>query len=83
MKITHNTILTINSGSSSIKFSLYQMGQSETLILSGIIEGIGRKPTVLKIKEPRVREFLGITWIFMTITPVLKPFLNGSEKIAP
>ncbi len=34
-------ILTINSGSSSIKFSLYRMGGSEELILSGEIEGIG------------------------------------------
>jgi acetate kinase len=46
-----NRILTINSGSSSIKFSLYQMGQSESLILSGIIERIGLKPTILKIKD--------------------------------
>jgi acetate kinase len=48
-----NRILTINSGSSSIKFSLYQMGQSESLILSGIIERIGLKPTILKIKDAR------------------------------
>ncbi len=37
-------ILTINSGSSSIKLSLYRMGQgpSETLLLSGIIGNIGQ-----------------------------------------
>ncbi|MGB7291171.1 MAG: acetate/propionate family kinase [Thermodesulfobacteriota bacterium] len=46
-----NLILTINSGSSSIKFSVYQMGQSESLILSGIIERIGLKPTILKIRD--------------------------------
>jgi len=34
-------ILTINSGSSSIKFSLYRMGQRETLALRGEIQGIG------------------------------------------
>jgi acetate kinase len=34
-------ILTINSGSSSIKFSLYGMASEETLMLSGNIEGIG------------------------------------------
>jgi acetate kinase len=34
-------ILTINSGSSSIKFSLYDMGPEETLMLSGSISGIG------------------------------------------
>src|SRR5512147_3094509 len=34
-------ILTINSGSSSIKFSLYDMGDGEVLVLSGKAEGIG------------------------------------------
>ncbi len=34
-------ILTINSGSSSIKFSLYDMGDEETLLLSGNASGIG------------------------------------------
>ncbi len=36
-------ILTINSGSSSVKFSLYLMGRKEeALLLSGIISGIGQ-----------------------------------------
>lgn len=34
-------VLTINSGSSSLKFSLYEMGQAETRILSGSLERIG------------------------------------------
>jgi acetate kinase len=51
MGLNNNRILTINSGSSSIKFSLYEMGQSETLILSGVIERIGQKSTILKIKD--------------------------------
>ena len=36
-------ILTINSGSSSIKIALYQMERAETLILTGSIERIGLK----------------------------------------
>jgi acetate kinase len=36
-------ILTINSGSSSVKVSLYQMEQAETLTLSGSVERIGLK----------------------------------------
>jgi acetate kinase len=35
-------ILTINSGSSSVKFSLYQMGTEESLQLSGIFGEIGQ-----------------------------------------
>ena len=34
-------VLTINSGSSSLKFSLYAMGQTETRALSGSLERIG------------------------------------------
>jgi len=34
-------ILTINSGSSSIKFSLYGLGETEVLILKGELAGIG------------------------------------------
>ena len=36
-----NHILTINSGSSSIKFSLYNMERCEDKVLSGEVEGIG------------------------------------------
>ncbi len=41
-----NQILTINSGSSSIKFSLYKMGFREERVLSGKLEGIGEKETI-------------------------------------
>lgn len=34
-------ILTMNSGSSSLKFSLYEMGPAESLILAGSVERIG------------------------------------------
>ena len=54
-----NHILTINSGSSSIKFSVYQIGHSESLILSGIIERIGLKPTILKFKDAQGETNLG------------------------
>jgi acetate kinase len=44
-------ILTINSGSSSLKCSLYEIGQSETLILSGSIERIGLRGSHFRIKD--------------------------------
>ena len=37
-----STVLTINSGSSSIKFSIYMMATEETLLCRGGLEGIGR-----------------------------------------
>lgn len=46
----HN-ILTINSGSSSIKFSLYRMGSVETAVLSGTIGGISRGSAIFHVKD--------------------------------
>jgi acetate kinase len=44
-------ILTINSGSSSIKFSLYQMGEAERLVFAGKIERIGLSPSLFHVKD--------------------------------
>jgi acetate kinase len=44
-------ILTVNSGSSSVKFGLYEMGQDENLLLSGSLERIGLRRGVFKIKD--------------------------------
>ena len=43
MKSTKNNILTINGGSSSIKFAIYETGAALTQILGGSIENIGSK----------------------------------------
>jgi acetate kinase len=43
-------ILTINSGSSSVKFALFQMGSTESLVLSGRMERIGLSGGVFKAK---------------------------------
>jgi acetate kinase len=44
-------IFTINSGSSSIKFSLYHMGSIETQMLSGSASGIGLASGLFHIKD--------------------------------
>ncbi len=44
-------ILTINSGSSSLKYSLYQMGQGETRALAGEIERIGLRGGVFRMRD--------------------------------
>ena len=44
-------ILTINSGSSSIKFSLYRMSQTQDLFLSGSIERIGLKASLFTVHD--------------------------------
>jgi acetate kinase len=44
-------ILTINSGSSSLKIALFLMGKKETLELSAHIDRIGRSPSHFQIKD--------------------------------
>ncbi len=44
-------ILTINSGSSSVKVSLFKMEESEELVLFGILERIGLRSGVFQIKD--------------------------------
>jgi acetate kinase len=44
-------ILTINSGSSSIKFGLYSMGEIETGVPSGSIVGIGLGSGMFRVKD--------------------------------
>lgn len=45
-------ILTINSGSSSLKFALWEMGPPETLLLRGAIDRIGLPGGTLRVQQP-------------------------------
>jgi acetate kinase len=46
-----SNILTINSGSSSIKFALYRMERDETVIFSGSVGGIGAGSGFFRVKD--------------------------------
>ncbi|MGH6899994.1 MAG: acetate/propionate family kinase [Geminicoccaceae bacterium] len=46
-------ILTINGGSSSLKFALYHMGEPDTLLWSGRMEGIGLEAGRFHVKDAR------------------------------
>lgn len=48
-------ILTINSGSSSVKFSIYRMGDEESRLFSGLIERIGLKGGSFTVKDAEGR----------------------------
>jgi acetate kinase len=49
-KPTHATVLTINGGSSSIKFALFEAGDSLRRVLEGEIERIGLPDATLRVK---------------------------------
>jgi acetate kinase len=51
MKSTQRSILTINGGSSSIKFALYEIDGTLTQLLSGEVENIGTGNTILGIDD--------------------------------
>lgn len=50
MKPANSSILTINGGSSSIKFALFEAGDSLRRILEGGIERIGLPEPTLRVK---------------------------------
>ncbi|SDF17780.1 acetate/propionate family kinase [Terriglobus roseus] len=52
MSVTHKTILTLNSGSSSLKFGVFaNSDDDEELLLSGSAQGIGRDDGTLQIQS--------------------------------
>jgi hypothetical protein len=50
MKSADPRVLTINGGSSSIKFALFEAGDSLRRILEGVIERIGLPEATLRVK---------------------------------
>jgi acetate kinase len=57
-----DAVLTINAGSSSLKFSLYRVdGQAPALALEGQIEGIGTAPH-MKVKDAGGKELADRRW---------------------
>ena len=53
---TVERILTINTGSSSLKIALYEMGSGETRTLSGEVERIGMPEFAAQIGEQKRRQ---------------------------
>lgn len=53
MKSSHPCILTINGGSSSIRFALFEAGSALTRTLGGKVERIGLPDPVLRVKGAR------------------------------
>jgi acetate kinase len=51
-------VLTINSGSSSVKFDLHEIGDSEELVLSGRLERIGLRFGKFQIKDASGRSLI-------------------------
>ena len=50
MKTADRRILTINGGSSSIKFALFEAGDAAVCILRGVIDGIGLSEPTLRVE---------------------------------
>lgn len=51
-KTAKNTVLTINGGSSSIKFALYEVDLRLNKLLSGEVENIGQKNAAIRFNNP-------------------------------
>jgi len=68
-------ILTINSGSSSIKFSLYRMGRSEELVLKGEIVGIGLSGSLFHARDAAAQSLVKVQQSFPDHRAALKRLL--------
>ncbi len=51
-------VLTINSGSSSVKLALYEMGETERLVLSGSLDRIGLRGGGFRIRDSDAKPLL-------------------------
>jgi acetate kinase len=70
------TILVLNSGSSSLKFGLFRhAGDDESLLLEGSAEGIGRDDGSLRIKSPDGR-------VLVQQERVLESQIDALQKLA-
>jgi len=70
------TILVLNSGSSSLKFGLFRRaGNDESLLLEGSAEGIGRDDGSLRIKSPDGR-------VLVRQERVLESQIDALQKLA-
>ena len=56
MKVINDTILTINGGSSSIKFTIYELEKVLTQILSGSIENINSQNSTFNFTNSKTKE---------------------------
>jgi acetate kinase len=52
MNPINSSVLTVNGGSSSVKFALFEMGDPPRRILEGAIDRIGMPEAVLRVKGP-------------------------------
>ena len=48
-------VLTLNSGSSSVKYAVYEMGRSERMVLSGSVERIGLRGSRFRMRDAEGR----------------------------
>ncbi len=65
MKPANHSILTINGGSSSLKFALYEVGEPLKRGLHGKVDRIGLSGTILTFTGPvGSRRPLGASWLF-------------------
>ena len=74
-------ILVINTGSSSLKFSLFEM-PSEEVIASGIVERIGMEDAVFKYKNlnGKTEKSLAIKNHFAALRLVADQLLDKDQK---
>jgi acetate kinase len=78
---TTPVILCLNSGSSSLKFSLYQLGETETLLAAGAIERIGLPEGRLWIRDANQQMLVDTHHDFPDPSTAVDSAFTGLEQL--
>jgi acetate kinase len=76
-------ILTINSGSSSVKFGLFEIGQAEKLVLTGSLERIGLRAGLFQVNDAHGKTTLDEHTNLPDHEAAIKRLLKWLEKREP
>ena len=82
IKTANPRILTINGGSSSIKFALFEANESLQRILEGRIERIGLPEAALRVRGPNQADNFSRPVTAPDHTAAVAPWWIGSRRAA-
>lgn len=79
-----SAILTLNAGSSSVKFSVYEVAEEPILLIEGQVENLGPAARLILKTEPKEVYEIGGADHTVALTEILKttqPYLSGHQVV--
>lgn len=79
-----SVLLTLNAGSSSVKFAVYEAANAPLLIVAGEVDGLGPAARLIVNTNPATKRDLGPTdhaAALHAILAALRPILSGRQVV--